>query len=153
MDLTNLQNILEETFAGNFVLYYRTHQSHVNIRGRNFYSDHKLLQKIYEDLQDHIDSIGEKLRACDTYMPMDLAQIIETSPITDMPITGTSLDILEGVLDGILQLIDVYHDLEAAADAVNYTDVTNMAQDHIGVLAKWKWQLDSTIGLRLADED
>ena len=54
MNLQHLQTVLEETFAANFVSYYRTHVAHVNIQGRNFYQDHKLLQKIYEYFQDNL---------------------------------------------------------------------------------------------------
>ena len=59
MNLQNLQTVLEETFGGNFISYYRTHVAHVNIQGRSFYQDHKLLQKIYEYFQDNIDTIAD----------------------------------------------------------------------------------------------
>ena len=49
--MEELKICLQETFAGNFVSYYRSHVAHVNIQGRNFYQDHKLLQKIYEYFQ------------------------------------------------------------------------------------------------------
>ena len=46
--MEHLHTVIEETFAANFVAYYRSHAGHINIVGRNFYQDHKLLQKIYE---------------------------------------------------------------------------------------------------------
>jgi DNA-binding ferritin-like protein len=46
---------LQQVFANNFVAYFRTHVAHVNTQGRNFYSDHKLLGKIYEDLQNQTE--------------------------------------------------------------------------------------------------
>jgi DNA-binding ferritin-like protein len=49
-NLRDLHTALEETFSANFVSYYRTHVAHVNIQGRMFYQDHKLLQKIYKFL-------------------------------------------------------------------------------------------------------
>jgi cystathionine beta-lyase len=67
MELANLHNTLEETFAGNFVLYYRAHQAHVNIVGRNFASDHKLLEKVYEYLQGNIDLA---CRESGTHLPL-----------------------------------------------------------------------------------
>ena len=85
MDLTQLQITLEETFAANFVSYYRAHVAHVNIQGRNFYQDHKLLQKIYEYFQDNIDTIAEKLRTIRAVMPHDLSTVIGLSSIADTP--------------------------------------------------------------------
>ena len=51
---------LIQVFNDNFTAYFRSHVAHVNIMGRNFLSDHKLLEKVYEDLQEQIDSIAEK---------------------------------------------------------------------------------------------
>ena len=50
MDLQDLYDVLERVYATNFVAYQRAHASHMNIRGRNFMSDHKLLKKIYQYL-------------------------------------------------------------------------------------------------------
>ena len=46
MSLQNLHDVLEQVYATNFVAYQRAHASHMNVRGRNFMSDHKLLGKI-----------------------------------------------------------------------------------------------------------
>jgi starvation-inducible DNA-binding protein len=146
MDLQNLKNILEDTFSANFVVYYRAHQAHVNVIGRNFYNDHKLLKHVYTELQEHIDDIGEKLRTVKSHMPMSLMHIINTSPIIDYPADGSSEDLLRSVLAGVENLIDQYHLLRSAADAVNYTDISNMADENIGELAKMKWQLEATLG-------
>ena len=45
------QQQLQKTFCDNFLCYFRSQVAHVNVVGRNFYSDHKLLGKIYEHLQ------------------------------------------------------------------------------------------------------
>ena len=145
MDLTQLQITLEETFAANFVSYYRAHVAHVNIQGRNFYQDHKLLQKIYEYFQDNIDTIAEKLRTIRAVMPHDLMTVCQLSPVMDFPTVGEADDLLNDVLDAISDMIDQYHALNDAAEAVNYIDISNFAQDQIGQLAKFRWMLEATL--------
>jgi DNA-binding ferritin-like protein len=145
MDLTELTKVLEETFATNFVVYYKAHAAHVNIKGRNFYQDHKLLKKIYEFSQDNIDTLGEKLRTCGALMPDTLMMVCSTSRVIDFGVEGTSEDMLNTVLTDIYTLIDVYHELRKAADDVDYTDISNMSDDAIGKLAKFKWQLEATL--------
>ena len=54
---------LTEVFNDNFVAYYRSHVAHINIIGRNFASDHALLNGIYDDLQDQIDNLKRELKA------------------------------------------------------------------------------------------
>jgi DNA-binding ferritin-like protein len=145
MDLKNLQTTLEETFSGNFVSYYRSHTAHVNIKGRSFYQDHKLLQKIYEYFQDNIDTLGEKLRSIRALMPDCINCVLEMSPVMDYHTTGDSDDLLQLVLDLMDPMIDQYHKLYDAAEAVEYIDISNYAQDQIAILAKYRWMLESTL--------
>jgi len=145
MDLQNLQTVLEETFSANFVSYYRSHVAHVNIVGRSFYQDHKLLQKIYEYFQDNIDTLGEKLRSIRATMPDSLDTVMNVSPIADEPTEGDSDDLLQAVLDLMDPMIDQYHLLNEAAEYVNYIDISNYAQDQISQLSKFRWMLEATL--------
>jgi len=153
MDLTNLQTTLEETFAANFVSYYRSHVAHVNLKARTFYQDHKLLQKVYEYFQDNIDTIAEKLRTVRAYMPRDLMTVTAISPIMDMAAEGTADELLEQVLESLEAMIDQYHMLNDAAEAVNYIDISNFAQDQIGQIARFRWMIESTLDERDATEE
>lgn len=153
MDLTNLQTVLEETFAANFVSYYRSHVAHVNLRSRTFYQDHKLLQKIYEYFQGNIDILAEKLRTVRAYMPRDLMTVSAVSPIVDMPTTGTAEELLEQVLEALEAMIDQYHALYDAAEEVNYIDISNFAQDQIGLIARFRWMIESTLEERDDEEE
>jgi DNA-binding ferritin-like protein len=146
MSLQNLQTVLEETFAANFVSYYRTHVAHVNITGRNFYQDHKLLQKIYEYFQGNIDTIAEKLRTVKATMPPDLTTVTMLSAIADVPTMGDSVDLFAQVDEALEAMIDQYHELNDAAEVVNYIDISNFAQDQIGQLAKFRWMVEATTG-------
>jgi len=145
MSLQNLQIVLEETFRANFVSYYKSHVAHVNIVGRNFASDHKLLQKIYEYFQDNIDTIAEKIRTVKGTMPNSLETILELSTITDSPTVGNSIALLETVEEAIEAMIDQYHEVNDAAEEINYIDISNFAQDQIGQLARFRWMLQATL--------
>jgi DNA-binding ferritin-like protein len=151
MDLTELTEILETAFATNFVARFRSHMAHINIKGRNFYQDHILLKKIYQYQEDQVDPLGEKLRTLGALAPDMLLTTCSMSRISDFGIAGPSDSMLAQVLNDTLTLIDVYHELRHAADAVDYTDISAMADDAIGRLAKFKWQLEAT--LSVSDEN
>lgn len=144
----NLQTKLEEVFAANFVSYYRSHVAHVNTTGRNFYQDHKLLQKIYEYFQGNIDTLAEKLRTIRATMPTDLMTILQLSPIMDFPAEGGSVELFALVDESLEAMIDQYKELYEAAEEVNYLDISNFAQDQIGQLAKLRWMVEATVGDR-----
>lgn len=145
MDLTELIAVAEETFSANFVAYYQTHVAHVNIKSRTFHSDHKLLQKIYEHLQDQIDAIAERIRTLRGEMPISLNHVLAISSIADSPMMGDSIEMLTTVHGLLETLIEQYHKLNDAAEDVDYIDISNYCQDQIGLLAKYRWMLEATL--------
>jgi starvation-inducible DNA-binding protein len=145
MSLEKLQFVLEETFAANFVSYYRTHVAHVNTVGRNFPADHKLLEKVYEYFQDNIDTLGEKLRTVRAKMPASIMNNLAVSPISDIDVEGDSTDLLRMVLEAVEAMVEQYHSLYEAAEEANYIDISNYAQDQVGVLVKHRWMLEATL--------
>ena len=145
MDLTKLIAVAEETFSANFVAYYQTHVAHVNIKSPNFYSDHKLLQKIYTRLQDSIDEIAERIRTLRGEMPVSLNHVLAISSIADSPVMGDSQAMLRTVHELLEDLIQQYHKLNDAAEEVDYIDVTNYCQDQIGIIARYRWMLEATL--------
>ena len=141
----NTAEQLTQTFNNNFVAYYRSHVAHVNILGRNFYSDHKLLQKIYEDLQDQIDRIAELLRTIDDYMPCEIQDVLNQSEISTAIFEEDSDGFLEGVKNDLELLKGTYEELMAVAEVEGHEEIANYSQDRILALAKFIWMLDATL--------
>ena len=139
------QQQLQQVFADNFVAYYRAHVAHVNIQGRNFVSDHKLLGKIYEDLQGQTDTIAELLRTVQEFMPASLEQVIGSSQINTDDVTGSAEDLLMLVRDDLAELKLCYQELMEVAEDDGHKEIANYAQDRILKLAKYIWMLDSVL--------
>jgi starvation-inducible DNA-binding protein len=147
MNTDQLQTVLEETFAANFVAYYRAHVAHVNTVGRNFISDHKLLQKVYEDLQGNIDPIAELLRTIGAQMPTSINTVLAISPFADDATEGDADELLQLVLDDQDRLMELYKELDAVAVEAGDIDISNFAQGRVGDHAKFRWMLRSTLEL------
>jgi len=139
------QEQLQQVFADNFVAYFRSHVAHVNITGRNFVSDHKLLGKIYEDLQGQIDLIAELIRTVGDDMPCCLDDVVIASDITSEPVEGTSDEMLELIRSDLEQLKGSYEELMTVADEEGHKEIANYAQDRILAIAKFIWMLESTL--------
>ena len=136
---------LTQTFNDNFVAYYRSHVAHVNILGRNFYSDHKLLQKIYEDLQDQIDKIAELIRTIDGFMPEEIQDVLNRSNIPTTVLMGDSDTLLTEVKNDLESLKGEYETLMAVSESEGHEEISNYAQDRVLALAKFIWMLESTL--------
>ena len=136
---------LNQVFCDNFVAYFRSHTAHINITGRTFRSDHKLLQGVYERRQAQIDVIAELIRTLQEFMPCCLTDIMAASEITDEPIEGDADELLNAVRDDLEQLKGCYEELMAVADSEGHEEISNYAQDQILDIAKSIWMLNSTL--------
>jgi len=139
------QEQLKQVFDDNFVAYFRSHVAHVNIRGRNFHSDHELLGGIYEELQGQIDVIAELLRSLDEFMPTSIGEVVTGSEILDMACEGTADQLLAEVASDLGQLKICYEELIRIADNEGYLEISNYAQDRVLSLAKHLWMLNATL--------
>jgi DNA-binding ferritin-like protein len=136
---------LTQVFNNNFVAYYRSHVAHVNILGRNFYSDHKLLQKIYERRQEQIDVLAELLRSIDEYMPCEIQDVLNQSEIGTGIFEEDADGFLHGVKDDLELLKGSYEGLMTVAEKEGHEEISNYAQEQILDLAKSIWMLDATL--------
>jgi DNA-binding ferritin-like protein len=136
---------LTQVFNNNFVAYYRSHVAHVNILGRNFYSDHKLLQKVYEDLQSQIDTLAELLRSIDDYMPCEIQDVLNQSEVGTGIFEEDADGFLHGVKDDLELLKGSYEALMAVAEKEGHEEIANYAQERILQLAKFIWMFDATL--------
>lgn len=136
---------LTQVFYDNFVAYYRSHLSHVNVTGRNFTADHQLLGGIYESLQEQIDTIGELLRSLYEFMPDSIDEVIQNSHLSITGLSGDSTELLSAVYDDIEHLKGEYEDLIRIAEEEGHDEIANYAQDRVLTLSKQCWMLRSTL--------
>ena len=136
---------LTQIFKDNFVSYFRSHVAHVNVTGRNFRSDHKLLEGVYTRRQDQIDRIAELLRTLQDYMPCDLSQVIADSHIDTGVLEGPALFLLHEVMSDLEHLVEEFRDLIGIADSEGHDEIANYAQDQVLDLEKSIWMLRSTL--------
>jgi DNA-binding ferritin-like protein len=141
----NTSQQLTQVFNDNFVAYFRSHAAHINITGRNFRSDHKLLQGVYERRQAEIDVLGELLRTLGDFMPRSLSEIISDSEIDDDTVEGSADELLLTVCDNLEHLKDCYQELMIIAEDEGHKEIANYAQDQILDLARSIWMLNSTL--------
>lgn len=142
----NTAQQLTQVFNDNFVAYFRSHIAHINITGRNFRSDHKLLQGVYERRQAEIDVIAELIRTLGEFAPHCLNDVVMDSHIADDDVEGTADDLLTTVRDNLETLKGSFEDLIAVAGVEGYEQISNYAQDQVLDIAKSLWMLDSTLG-------
>lgn len=137
---------LTQIFYNNFVAYFRSHAAHVNVTGRNFRSDHKMLGGVYERRQAEIDKIAEILRTMGEYMPCDIRDVVDNATIPTDAIEGTADELLEIVMMDLEHLLDDFKQLIEIASAEGLEEISNYAQDQALDIEKSIWMLKATLG-------
>ena len=101
--------------ASLYSLGLKTQNYHWNVTGENFYQYHKLLEKLYKDNLNSIDTLAEHIRLYKAKIPATLEDFAKLSVIKDAKNdvdAHTMLDNLflanQLIVDTILHWIEVY---------------------------------------------
>lgn len=77
------EEVLSVVLANLYVIGIKSKNYHWNTEGPTFYGDHKTYDTIYDGAYDHIDTIGERMRALQYKVKSDLAFIMKTATVSD----------------------------------------------------------------------
>jgi starvation-inducible DNA-binding protein len=75
--------ILKIFLSDEFILYGKTRIAHWNVEGPDVYEKQKLFEKQYEQLDEIMDRIAERIRALGHYAPFTVERFIEYSFLTE----------------------------------------------------------------------
>ena len=138
-----LEQQLKETWSDVVVSYHRFHTLHLNITGRTFSQDHKMLEFLYKQAFKEIDALGEIIRANSYFVPETMAEILATATLDDSITGPTSEDFLAHALDAVEHLVHSFEHLNEVA--LLEPDIQNHCQDQLTNWKKSAWMIKSTL--------
>lgn len=74
---------LSKILADEFVLYSKTLNAHWNIEGPDFHSVHLYLETLYNEQQQIVDTVAEKIRTVGHYVPAQLNKYLELTHLSE----------------------------------------------------------------------
>ena len=81
--LSKVAHILNGFLADEFLLYLKTRNAHWNVEGSDFHSMHKFFEEQYEQLDETMDDVAERIRALGHYAPATLRYYLELTHLTE----------------------------------------------------------------------
>jgi starvation-inducible DNA-binding protein len=129
--------------ASVFALYLKAHYFHWNVEGPNFYSHHKCLQKMYEDLFESVDRHAEEIRTSDAYAPGSFIRFSELSIIKDETNIPQPMTMMSKLMEDNLKVIVLLKETQELAEKNNSVGYSNFLQDRIDTHYKHHWMLRS----------
>lgn len=82
-NLAKVAEILVEILADEFVLYTKTRKAHWNVEGHDFYNKHLFFESQYEELDEIIDGLAERIRMLGHYAPATLREYLALTHLSE----------------------------------------------------------------------
>ncbi|WP_183577878.1 Dps family protein [Mucilaginibacter sp. X5P1] len=74
---------LTKLLADEFILYTKTRNAHWNVEGPDFHTMHLFFESQYEQLDEIMDSVAERIRKIGHYAPATLTQFLQLTHLTE----------------------------------------------------------------------
>jgi starvation-inducible DNA-binding protein len=98
----NLQAVASEMsklLADEFVLYTKTRNAHWNVEGPDFHTKHVFFEEQYEQLDEIMDGVAERIRQLGHYAPATLQSFLQLTHLTEkLEQKNDSLDYIKDLL-------------------------------------------------------
>ena len=140
----DLAEQLKKIWATNFQSYVLSHGYHVNLTGDDFYEYHKLFQKIYEFLQDNIDTQAELIRSIDEIVPFSLKRVTDLTEVKDVEKVPEIAVMVTDIDAALYALIDLANDAFDQSQTDKEYGVNNYIAGYIQELNKFCWMLKAS---------
>lgn len=75
--------VLCKLLADEFVLYTKTRNAHWNVEGNDFYNKHLFFEGQYNQLDEIVDSVAERIRTLGHYAPATLKSFLDLTQLSE----------------------------------------------------------------------
>lgn len=116
----HLQAVAEELnklLADEVVLYFKTRNYHWNIEGSSFYELHNFYEQQFDQLDEIMDEVAERIRIIGHYTEARLADYLKLTSLLESPYTNAQNDQLknlvashETIIHNLRRLITLFAD-------------------------------------------
>ncbi|NOT70512.1 MAG: DNA starvation/stationary phase protection protein [Hyphomicrobium sp.] len=128
--------------ASTYAVQLKIQNFHWNVRGMNFIQLHDLFEKLYEDVDQAVDDIAERIRALGPATPGGLAVFSKLSEIKDAPATPPSeKGMIEHLFKDYEAMRDLCDDVAKAAEDAEDIVTTDLMTQRSAAHQKYGWFL------------
>ncbi len=135
--------ILSAFLADEFTLYLKTRNAHWNIEGPDFHAQHKFFESQYEQLDEIMDEVAERIRSLGHYAPATLKTYLELTHLTEQSRekNDSAGFIKELVVDHESIIIRIRESINHFADDLNDAGTSDFITGLLEAHEKMAWML------------
>lgn len=140
-----IANELAKILADEYVLYTKTRNAHWNVEGIDFYDKHKFFETQFEELDENIDNIAERIRSLGHYAPATLKSFLSLTNLTEQSheTNGSSGFIKELLADHETIIINLRENINRIANDFSDFGTSDFITGLMEIHEKMAWFLRS----------
>jgi starvation-inducible DNA-binding protein len=134
---------LSKLLADEFLLYTKTRNAHWNVEGKDFHAMHLFFESQYEQLDEIMDSVAERIRTIGHYAPATLKSFLKLTHLSELiESRNDSIDFIKELLsdhESIIEFIrgNIHPFDDTYKDAGTSDYITGLMETH----EKMAWML------------
>lgn len=140
-----IASLLFKLLSDEFVVYVKARNYHWNVVGPNFKELHEFFQKIYEELNDEIDEIAERIRALGLKVPANMKNFLSETNLTETTEFLSDKQMLESLLNDYESIIKNLREYISVASSNKDEGTANFLSDMIESKEKTAWMLRASL--------
>ena len=136
---------LSKLLADTYTLLGKTHGFHWNVEGPTFHSLHEMFQEQYEDLQDAVDEIAERVRSLGFFPPGSLSQFLKHTTLEDEHGIPDAREMVEQLARDNEQINRTAREVVQLCHEADDTVTEDLMNKRMGAHEKVAWMLRATL--------
>lgn len=137
---------VNEYLANLGVLNVKLHDLHFNVVGSQFVPVHEFLEKVYDEMFEYYDAVGEHLKMKGEQPVVSLAKYLEIASVKEtLKASYDCREALEIVLADLQLMKDLAIEIREGGDEEGNFILVGMMEDHVAYYEKQIWFIKSTL--------
>ncbi len=136
-------NFLNTLLADEYVLYTKTRNAHWNVEGPDFHAMHLFFEGLYEQLDEIIDDVAERIRTLGHYAPSSLNEFLKLTHLAEdsLKSNGSEDYIKELLSDHESIVMEIRGEVGRLADKLHDAGTSDFITNLIEKHEKTAWML------------
>ncbi len=140
-----ISSLLFKLLSDEFVTYVKARNYHWNVVGPHFKELHEFFQKIYEELNDEIDEIAERIRTLGIKVPANMKNFLNETNLTETDEFLSDKEMLKSLLTDYESTIRNIREYIPIASQNKDEGTVNFLSGLIEKKEKTAWMIRATI--------
>jgi len=142
-NLSKSADLLNIFLADEFILYTKTKNAHWNTEGRDFYEKHKFYEMQFEELDEMIDDLAERIRNIGHFAPATLKRFLQLTHLSEatVDVNDSSSFLKELLADHESIIIHYRENIDHLANELNDQGTSDFITGIMEKHEKMAWML------------